>query len=216
MRAITILLNILLFLLRALGVLLLVLLAAAVLAVCLRVGAEAEKNENGVRVRVRYGPLRLTVYPLKKRAPKDKAAAPKKPPKPEKPKEPPGFDLSGLDVGETVCLALTLLEEMKDTLVIDRLCLSMTVAGTDAARTAQRYGTYMALAGMIYPFLTQNFVMKICRIEITPDFDHTQTTWSGEAACFMRPVRGLLALLRHRKALYRLYRQIQKDEAKQT
>ena len=212
---ITVLLKIILTLLKVLGILLLVLLVLAVLALCLRAGAEVRRDVRGLRVRVRYGPLGMTVYPLPKRKkPQEAAQTPK--PKPEKPKAPPAFDFKRLDIGETVCLALTLLDEMKDTLVIDRLCFSMIAASGDAARTAQLYGECMALAGMIYPFLAQNFVMKECRIDIRPDFDRTRSEWSGEAAVFLRPVRALFVLLRHGKELYRLYRQIQKDEAKQS
>lgn len=199
--------------LRVIGVVLAALVVLLLLALCLRVGVNAEKDREKTQVYLRYGPFRFRVYPLRRAAAKEEHSPKSEAAQPSAPKQ-SSFSLKNVDWGDLLHLMLEMLEEGKRAIKIDRLHLQMQVASADAAATGLLYGQIMALAGMIYPFLAQNFKIKDCRIVIEPDFEHQKLAWTGALSAAVRPIRLMAIAVRHLGDFYRIYRQIQKDEAK--
>lgn len=201
---------------------LLCLLAAVLLlfalALTVRTGIETYGANGAVSVELRYGPLRIPLWPPPKAQSREQAAegAPpeRKARKKAKPRRKYRFDRAALDIGELLELALRLLDELAGTLRISRLRVRVVIGTDDAAKTGILLGQSAALTGMIVPFLENTFEMKDYRVDVDADFNAAHTEWAFSAFCSMRPVRLLFLLLRHAKELFGLYKKlIKKEEA---
>lgn len=189
-------------------------LLALLLLSLVRVGGEAEYAEDGLTVRVRLGPLKLTVYPVKarpeRRRPKKEKA--KKPaPAPEaaaQPAEKPGGTLSL--VRELLPLVAQAAGEMKRKIRIDLLVLHLTWAAGDPASAAMGFGAANAAVGMIYPLLDHNFKIRETDIGTAVDFDRDQpivylraalslTIGQGVSFAFYFGIKFLSVWVRRRK-----------------
>ncbi len=147
-------------------------LLALVLLALVRFGAAVEYNAAGVQVRVKLGPLRLRVWPLK---PKKWSAERK--PRRKKSKEAPlpkgKPDLGGSLALVRQCLPLVaraagrLLHKIR----IDRFELEVTAAAPDPAAAALAFGGANAAVGMIWPLVEQNFHVKERDIRTRVDFE---------------------------------------------
>ncbi|MDR3766980.1 MAG: hypothetical protein Q3Y08_08135, partial [Butyricicoccus sp.] len=73
-----------------------------------RVGARAQGENGAIQVWLRYGRIRIRVYPLPRAFQKKKEDKRTKP-RPVQPAS-PGLDVSNLDLGDTVCLLLDVLD----------------------------------------------------------------------------------------------------------
>ncbi len=171
-----------------------------------------------VSVEARYGLVRIPVWP----PPRKKSKPPKnteemvqrQTAKKEKRKYKYSLNQQELDVGELVCLALTLLGELADTLRISRLHVRVVIGTDDAAKTGLLLGTSAAMTGMVVPFLENTFEMKDYHIDIDADFEAAKTKWAFTVFCSLRPISLLFLLLRHRRELFCLYKRlIKKEEA---
>ena len=207
-------------------VILAVLLGLSVLAVLLglallwvRAGVEAVGVNGEVSVELRYGALHIPVWPrpkhLKRPVPKPKEPAPAKPKRTrKKPKYRYSLNRQELDFGELAALALTLLDEMADTLRISRLRVRVLIGTDDAAQTGMLLGGAAAFTGMTVPFLENTFDMQDYHINVDADFEADHTEWAFTVCCSLRPLQLILVLLHHRRTLYNLYqRLIKKEEA---
>ena len=110
-----------------------------------RAGVEAVGVNGEVSVELRYGALHIPVWPrpkhLKRPVPKPKEPAPAKPKRTrKKPKYRYSLNRQELDFGELAALALTLLDEMADTLRISRLRVRVLIGTDDAAQTGMLLG----------------------------------------------------------------------------
>lgn len=136
---------------------------AVLLALCfLRVGGQAEYGSGGVKLRLRVGFLKFTLYPRKERGKKtaEKEAG-------EEPKK--GGALPPLT--ELLKLACEAAGELAGKLRIDDLRLDLAVpGGADAAAGALAFGGANAALGMLWPLLEQNFVIRSHQIRTTVDF----------------------------------------------
>ncbi len=174
------------------GILLLILL--------LPLGVSVLYDALGVRVRVLAGPIRLTVFPMKKKEPKQPKEAPEqeqpepkqkleskdkteekseKPPLPEAPKPPkqpeetPGGSVT--DFLPLVELALKFVGEFfHKTLHIDVLYLKLTMAGDDPADLAINYGRTWAALGNLWPYVNRMFTIKKRDIQVQCDFETSE------------------------------------------
>lgn len=194
---------------------LLLLLGLFVLLTRFRIELRGKNGE--LTVRVGIGPFRLRIYPPPARAAEKTAAKPPKPGKPKKAKKerpPREFYPEQLSKGEMLDLVLDLLAALRDRLRIETLLLNLVFATPDAAKTGLLLGGASAAAGILTPFLEENFNMEELHITLDADFDGTRTRWAAVAVFAMRPVSVLCALWHERKRLYHMYQQFtKKDEA---
>ena len=155
----------------------------------LPLGVSARYNANGLLVKVIAGPVRFTVFPLRKKEKKEvkkTEEAPKpvsepalqNPPAPPKPKEEPTGEEKGgsfLDFLPLVKLALDFLGDFRRKLRLDNLELKLIMAGGDPANLAINYGRAWAAVGNLMPHLDRLFVIKKRDIEVECDFTGTET-----------------------------------------
>ena len=170
----------------------LVALGVIVLLAVLPLGVSAKYNSKGPQVRVIAGPVRITVFPLRKKEKKDKKKqakakdtasvsadpAPQNPPAPPKPKQEPTEEEKGgsfLDFMPLVKLALDFLGDFRRKLRVDNLELKLIMAGGDPANLAINYGRAWAAVGNLMPHLDRLFVIKKRDIEVECDFTGTET-----------------------------------------
>ena len=171
----------------------LVTIAVLILLAILPLGASVLYDEDGPVVRVVAGPLKIKVFPLKKKPKKDKPKKEKKPKTPKKGKKadsapaegaqaapvkkPPKPKQGGslLDFLPLVQVALGLLNDLRLKLRVDRLQLHLTMAADDPCDLAINYGRMNAsMAGLITQ-LERFLVIKKRDVHIDCDFTASQT-----------------------------------------
>ena len=160
--------------------------AAFLLALAiLPLGIHVRYNEAGFLLRVIAGPLKITVFPRKKKPKKQKAKqkkqnaekspestdsgdTPPQPPKPlPEPKEKGGSLTRFLPL---VRLGLRFLGDFRRKLRVDNLCLRLILAGDDPCDLALNYGRVWAAASNLMPQLERLFVIKKRDIQVECDF----------------------------------------------
>ena len=160
-------------------------LAILVLLVILPLGASVLYDEDGVRVRIVAGPLKIQVFPLKKKPKKDKK---KDKPKKEKQKKPtpepgePGVKKqpekkggSWKDFLPFVRVGLDLLNDLRRKLRVNHLKLHLTMAADDPCDLAVNYGRMNAsLAGLLTQ-LERFLVIKKRDVHVDCDFAASET-----------------------------------------
>ena len=161
-------------------------LAILFLLAILPLGASVLYDAEGVRVRVVAGPLKLQVFPMKKKPKKDKQKKDK--PKKEKKKKPvhepgePGAPKpkekkggSWKDFLPLVRVALDLLNDLRRKLRVDHLKLHLTMAADDPCDLAVNYGRMnAALAGLLSQ-LERFLVIKKRDVHVDCDFTASET-----------------------------------------
>ena len=167
-----------------------ILLAILVLLAILPLGASVLYDAQGVRVRVLAGPVKITVFPLKKKPKKNKPKKAKKE-KPKKGKKPAQAETgeaagkkpapkspdggSWTDFLPLVRVALDLLNDLRCKLRVDHLKLHLTMAADDPCDLAVNYGRMNAsLAGLLAQ-LERFLVIKKRDVHIDCDFTASQT-----------------------------------------
>lgn len=145
----------------------------------LPLGVSVIYNTDGPLVRLIAGPVRLTLFPTKK---KDKKEKPKKEkPKKEaktggqKQKEPSQKGGSFTDFLPLVQLALNFLGDFRRKLRVKRLELKLIMAGGDPCDLALNYGKAWAAVGNLMPHLENLFVIKKRDVEVECDFTEDDT-----------------------------------------
>lgn len=154
----------------------------------LPLGASVKYNSEGPLVRIIAGPIRLTVFPMKKKEKKPKTE--KKPKQDQKTvddtsvkqdtskaqsKEKKEQGGSLLDFLPLVQVALDLLGDFRRKLRLNRLELKLIMAGDDPCDLAVNYGRAWAAVGNLFPLLERVFVIKKRDIEVECDFTASQT-----------------------------------------
>ena len=182
---------------KIIGILLLLFLLLSLL----RVGAIVDFGGK-LRVRLRVGPVRLTVLPKKeKKAKRPEEASPKTPEEKKKPKAAGGHRLPKLSFSELRELAGTALGALKKTLRrtcrrtrIDPLEVGVVLAGDDPADTAQTYGYANAALWTLMPKLEELFYIPKPSVYLGMDFTKTETSAEGTVGISLR-VCDLFAIL---------------------
>ncbi len=181
------------------------------LLISARTGIEAVGVNGKVSVDLRYGVLRIPIYPRRKEDAEPKPQK-EKPQKPEKPKKPAKykrvFNKEELDIGEILGLVMDILEELGSRLNISRLKVRVVIGTDDAAKTGLLLGYASALIGMAIPFFENTFEMKDYHINVDADFEADHTEWAFDAFLYVRPVRIISVMLRHSPELFRLYKRL--------
>lgn len=160
----------------------LIALAILFLLAILPLGVLVKYNADGPLVRIIAGPLKITVFPMKKKEKKPKKEKPKKEkPKKEKKKksadEPEKKEKGGsvLDFWPLVDVVLDFLGEFRRKLRVRRLELKLIMAGDDPCDLAMNYGKAWAALGNLFPMLERAFVIKKRNVEVECDFTADET-----------------------------------------
>lgn len=164
----------------------LIILGVLILLAVLPLGVSVRYDADGALVRVIAGPIRVTLFPRKKKEkPEKKKNKPKKtaekpasketkPPKaPENPKEKKGG--SWTDFLPLVRIALNFLGDFRRKLRVKRLELKLILAGDDPADLGINYGRACAALGNLWPQLEKLFVIKKRDVQIECDFTADKT-----------------------------------------
>ena len=157
----------------------LITLGILTLLAILPLGVSVIYNEGGPLVRLIAGPVRLTLFPTKKKDKKEKAK--KEKPKKEgkaggqKQKEPSKKGGSFTDFLPLVQLALQFLGDFRRKLRVKRLELKLIMAGGDPCDLALNYGKAWAAVGNLMPHLENLFVIKKRDVEVECDFTANDT-----------------------------------------
>lgn len=192
-----------------------------VVGLSLRTGVEVIGLNGQVTADLRWGILRIPLYPppgkgrrKKKKAKKPAAQAEQKTQKKAKKKPKAHYTLNreNLNLGEILDLVLRLLSELTDTLRISSLKVRVLLGTADAAKTGMLLGGASALTGVLVPFCENTFAMHDYAISIDADFDSHRTKWAGKVFFSLRPIHLLFVVLRHGKELYHFYRNLLKKE----
>ena len=152
----------------------------------LPLGASVKYNSDGPMVRIIAGPVRVKVFPVKKKEKKEKKPKEKKQKKEkpktdgqqtmEKPKE-EKKEKGGrlLDFLPLVRVGLDLLNDFRWKLRLNRLELKLILAANDPADLGLNYGRAWAAVGNLVPMLERSFVIKKKDIEVECDFTTSET-----------------------------------------
>lgn len=166
----------------------LITLGVLTLLAILPLGVSVRYDEDGALVRIIAGPVRITLFPRKKKEkpekkeetekaekPAEKTASKEPEPAkaPEKPKEKKGG--SWTDFLPLVQLALNFLGDFRRKLRLDRLELKLILAGDDPADLGINYGRACAALGNLWPQLEKLFVIKKRDVQIECDFTADKT-----------------------------------------
>ena len=154
----------------------LIALAILFLLAILPLGVSARYDAAGALIRLIAGPVRITLFPMKKKEKKEKnkkeeKPAPKKQPKPkQKPVEdkPSGGPIT--DFLPLLQVALDMLSDFRRKLRVDRLEAKIILAGDDPCDLATNYGRAWAALGNLWPRLEEFLVIKKRDVQIECDF----------------------------------------------
>lgn len=158
----------------------------------LPLGASVKYDADGPLVRIIAGPIRFTVFPMKKKEKKPKKEKKQKDPKKSKKKdseEPPAEEKpaeeekkekkakggSVLDFLPLVRVGIDFLGDFRRKLRLNRLELKMIMASGDPCDLAINYGRAWAAIGNLFPLLERAFVIKKHDIEVECDFTASET-----------------------------------------
>lgn len=201
----------------------LIALAIIVLLAILPLGASVKYDSGGPLVRLIAGPVRITLFPMKKKKkekPKDEEAKtpPKKEPAPKKepekkdaPKERSGGSIT--DFLPLVKVVFDFLGDFRRKLRVNVLELKIILAGDDPCDLATNYGRAWAALGNLWPRLERWCVIKKRDVEVECDFTASETTVYARldltitlgrlvslAVCYgIRALKELLKIMKSRK-----------------
>ncbi len=158
-------------------------LAILVLLAVLPLGASVLYDGDGPRVRIVAGPLKIQVFPLKKKPKKNKPQKekiqkkkkPKKSTEKAKPVPKPETGGSWTDFLPLVRVGLDLLNDLRRKLRVDHLKLHLTMAADDPCDLAVNYGRMNASLAALVAQLERFLVIKKRDVHIDCDFTASET-----------------------------------------
>lgn len=184
-------------------------LAALLLLGQIRFGAQVLYSSAGVKLKLKIGPVKITLLPQK-----EKKRPEKKPKKPKKAAEGPPLgpeEIIAL-VKQALPVALEAAGRLKRKIRVDRLYLDVAVGGEDPAAAATAYGGVNAAIGMIWPLVEQNLHVKDRRIRTRADFLETRTRVDLDAAATLTVGQALALAFWLAPKLPRILRTIMKKD----
>jgi len=157
---------------------LLISLAVIVLIAVLRFGVSAEYSADGLSVSAKVGLLSVKVYPVEVSRKKAEAKAARRKKKKEeakaKPKEKkPGAVRAMFDMLPAV---KTTLGRLRRRLLIKKLTIHFTAAGSDPSKVALSFGAANAAFSAVVPILDRSFRIKKRDFQTNADFDADKQT----------------------------------------
>lgn len=163
----------------------LIALGVILLLALLPLGGSVVYDRSGVAVKVLAGPVRIRVWPVKKKkeTPKDKPSKEKKTAKKKAPKAPkkeeqqdkPGPGGSLKDFLPLIELGIRFLGDFRRKLRVDKLWLELTMAGDDPCDLAVNYGRTCGAVDALLPVLERWFVIRKRRVHVGCDFTADET-----------------------------------------
>ena len=156
----------------------LIALAVLILLGCLPLGVKGIYGADGPLVALIIGPVRVPIFPAKKKEKKPKPAKKEKPKqvKEKKPKTEEKKVGSWTDFLPLVSVVTDFLGDFRRKLRIKHLELYLCMAGDDPCDLAINYGKAWAAVGNLMPLLEQVFVIKKRNVQVDCDFTQTETT----------------------------------------
>ena len=166
-------------------------LAAVVLT---PVRARVTYNRDGLTARIRYGPLKIQLYPRpagekekKEAKPKKEKAKKEKPEKKKKPKAKINREQIFYSLEKLPPVLGKALKRVGRRIVITPLQVYLLVAGTDPADTAQLYGRLTAAMANGLPVLQRTVRIREQDIRLYPDFAAEQMQCAADVGVRIRP-----------------------------
>lgn len=162
----------------------LIALGVLTLIAIIPIGVSAFYDEVGPRASIIIGPLRVSVFPLKKKEEKEKKKKVEKPkkgketPQKKKEKKPEKKKKGGsvYDFLPVVDVVLDFLAAFGRRLRANHLQLKLILGGGDPDDLAVNYGRGWAILGNLLPLLEKAFVIKERDLEVECDFLADSTT----------------------------------------
>ena len=154
----------------------LIALAVIVLLAILPLGVSAIYDEAGPLIRLIFGPVKLQVFPAKK-----KPSAPKKAKAKKQKTQSTGAQKktsNGGKLSDFLPIVYTILDFLADfrrKIRVNRLEMKLTMAGDDPCDLAVNYGRAWAALGNLEPQLDRLFIIKKKDLQIQCDFEETDT-----------------------------------------
>lgn len=159
----------------------LIALGIVVLLAILPLGVSAIYDAAGPLIRIIAGPVKIKVFPLKKKAgtekqkkPKEKKKADTATAKANKPQKSSGGSIT--DFLPLVQVALDFLNEFRQKLRVNRLELKIILGGGDPCDLGINYGKAWTAVGNLMPQLERFLVIKKRDVEVECDFTASATT----------------------------------------
>ena len=162
----------------------LIFLAILVLLAILPLGASVLYDADGPRVRIVAGPVKIQVFPMKKKPKKDKTKKEKPQKEPKKPAQAgeaqkpfpkPRTGGSWTDFLPLVQVALDLLNDLRRKLRVNHLLLHLTLAGDDPCDLAVNYGRMNASLAALIAQLERVLVIQKRDVHVDCDFTASET-----------------------------------------
>ena len=162
----------------------LIFLAVIVLLAILPLGASVLYDADGPRVRIVAGPVKIQVFPMKKKPKKDKTKKEKPQKEPKKPAQAgeaqkpfpkPRTGGSWTDFLPLVQVALDLLNDLRRKLRVNHLLLHLTLAGDDPCDLAVNYGRMNASLAALIAQLERVLVIQKRDVHVDCDFTANET-----------------------------------------
>lgn len=164
----------------------------------LPLGASVKYNADGPLIRIIGGPIRLTVFPRKKKDKKENKPKKEKKQKKSKNEDTPPEEKSKkkksdnqesseqekkggsvLDFLPLVKVGINFLGDFRRKLRLNRLELKLIMAGDDPCDLATNYGRAWEAIGNLFPLLERAFVIKKRDIEVECDFEASEMVISA-------------------------------------
>ena len=162
----------------------LIFLAILVLLAILPLGASVLYDADGPRVRIVAGPVKIQVFPMKKKPKKDKTKKEKPQKEPKKPAQAgeaqkpfpkPKTGGSWTDFLPLVQVVLDLLNDLRRKLRVHELKLHLTLAGDDPCDLAVNYGRMNASLAALIAQLERVLVIQKRDVHVDCDFTANET-----------------------------------------
>lgn len=135
----------------------------------LRIGASASYDDTGFVLRLRAGPLWVTLFPPRRREKPPRAKEKKKPAK--EPEEPPARKGGSLAlVRKFLPLGCEAAGRFKNKVRIDSIRWTLIWGAPDPAAAAIGYGMANAALGMLWPLVEHNFLVRERELDIQIDY----------------------------------------------
>ena len=151
----------------------LIALGVLTLIAILPIGVSAIYDEDGPRASVIAGPIRIPVYPVKKKVKTEKPQKVKKQKVPQTSGKKPEKKKKGGSIHDflpVVDLILDFLSAFGQKLRVKHLDMKLILAGDDPSDLAVNYGRGWTLLGNLMPLLENAFVIKERNLEVECDF----------------------------------------------
>lgn len=191
------------------------LLVLIVLLLQVRAGVRFSYDQGDVALWVRYGPLKLQLFPKKeepekkkekpKKEAKEKKKKPEKPKKPKKPRAKINRDQILYALEDLPPILGRALKRTGKSIRVQPLKVWVQVAGADPADTAELYGRLEAALGAALPVLEKAVWIRDEDIRLYPDFTQEEMDFIADVGVSLRPWRLVTMGVRALGSLIKFY-----------